>query len=225
MKMTNYDEEAAITDNPLALVAVVAVAVVMVIAFTAPTQSVGVDEGDRAIALTGSAYNGSAWYDFDLADYFDEDWEEGDINGQWVALEFMDTDCPYCIRSADEVELGINDFNGNNPAWDGPVVNYVMIATELNINGHDSSRGEIQAFRDKTSGYTCGSDACENRPGGVHNAPYVDDIDRSIINKWKVQGTPTYILIQPDGVINWISSNNGGESLRDAILTNTPRSS
>ena len=225
MKKTDYDDQAAITDNPLMLAAVVAVAAIMVIAFTADTQSVGVDEGDRAIGLTGFAYDGNGWNAFDLKDYFDESWEEGDVSGEWVVIEFMDTDCPYCVSSADDIAEDMQDFSGDNPYWDGPIVNFVIVASELTINGHDSSRGEIQAFRDKTEGFECAGSDCSSRPGPPHDAPYIDDIDREILNKWKVQGTPTYILIQPDGIINWISSENPGEDLTDAIQAYTPRSS
>ena len=135
MKKTDYDDQAAITDNPLMLAAVVAVAAIMVIAFTADTQSVGVDEGDRAIGLTGFAYDGNGWNDFDLKDYFDESWEEGDVSGEWVVIEFMDTDCPYCVASADDIAEDMQDFSGNTPSWDGPVVNFVIVASELTING------------------------------------------------------------------------------------------
>ena len=45
------------------------------------------------------------------------------------------------------------------------------------------------------------------------------------MKKWKVSGTPSYYLIQPDGIIAWSSAENPGESLRDAILTLVPRES
>ena len=38
------------------------------------------------------------------------------------------------------------------------------------------------------------------------------------MKEWKVGGTPSYYLIQPDGIIAWSSSENPGENLRDAIL-------
>ena len=33
--------------------------------------------------------------DFDLADYYDEMWSEGD-EGTWTMIEFMDTNCGAC---------------------------------------------------------------------------------------------------------------------------------
>jgi hypothetical protein len=35
---------------------------------------------------------------------------------------------------------------------------------------------------------------------------------------WKVGGTPTYYLLQPDGIVAWVSSENQNEQLSDAIF-------
>ena len=43
------------------------------------------------------------------------------------------------------------------PAWKGPVVNFVASATELDIPGHETSRDEIEAFRDKSGEEQCAS--------------------------------------------------------------------
>ena len=53
--------------------------------------------------------------------------------------------------------------NPDEPAWKGPVVNFVASATELNIKGHDTSRTEIVAFRDKSGGETCNGNSCAAR--------------------------------------------------------------
>ena len=34
--------------------------------------------------------------------------------------------------------------------WDGPIVNFIASATELDIPGHETSRDEIVAFGDKS---------------------------------------------------------------------------
>ena len=186
---------------------------IMIIAATTSPIATGTKEGERAPALEGKYYNGSGWFDFNLESYWDPLWEEGDITGQWVALEFMDTDCPYCIQSAEDMSANANDFGNQDSGWDGAMVNFLASVAELNIDGHDSSRSEITAFRNKItdSGEDCASIDCGARPGSAHNFPYIDDLDLDNMKKWKVSGTPSYYLIQPDGIIAWSSAENPGE--------------
>ena len=226
MKYT-YDDEADVRTTTLIRVLALFFVGIMIIAATTSPIATGTKEGERAPALEGEFYNGSGWSDFNLESYWDAGWQEGDISGQWVVIEFMDTDCPYCVQSAEDMGINANDFSGNNPQWDGAVVNFIASATELDIGGHDSSRSEIVAFRNKiaNSGEDCASSDCGSRPGAAHNFPYVDDLDQDNMKKWKVSGTPSYYLIQPDGIIAWSSAANQGEELRDAIITLVPRES
>ena len=200
----------------------------IIIAATTSPIATGTKAGERAPALEGKFYNGSGgWQTFNLESYWVSNWQEGDVSGQWVFLEFMDTDCPYCVRSAEDMSLNAADFDGSNPQWNGAIVNFMASATELDINGHDSSRAEIVAFRDKTadSGQSCAGSDCGSRPGSAHTFPYIDDLDQDNMKEWKVGGTPSYYLIQPDGIIAWSSSENPGEDSRDAILSLVTRES
>ena len=38
-----------------------------------------------------------------MSDYLTSNWTAGDQDGQWLLVEFMDTDCPFCEKSADEI--------------------------------------------------------------------------------------------------------------------------
>ena len=71
---------------------------IMIIAFTANPIAIGTDVGERAPDIEGKMYNGTAWTEFDFESYFDLTWEAGNTTGQWVAIEFMDTDCPACTH-------------------------------------------------------------------------------------------------------------------------------
>ena len=128
------------------------------------------------------------------------------MSGQWVAIEFMDTDCPYCQQTADEYGQWANTYSANNPNWNGPHVNFLASATELDIPGHETSRAEIQDFRAEYG----------------HNFPYIDDIDQDNMKEWGIPGTPTYFLIQPDGIIAWVSDDSN-EDLAQAIVRLTPQ--
>jgi len=179
---------------------------IMIIAFTANPVAIGTDVGDRAPNVEGKAYNGTTWTEFDFESYFASTWEEGNTSGQWVAMIFMDTDCPYCQQSASSQADWANTYTANNPNWNGPHVNFIASATELNIQGHDSSRAEIQDFRADYG----------------HNFPYVDDIDQDNMETWGIPGTPAYFLIQPDGIVAWNSEDNS-KTLAGAIEELTPR--
>ena len=224
MKHT-YDDLADIrTKAALRVMSLFFVGMIIIAATTSPIAT-GTKEGERAPPLEGKFYNGSGWTTFDSESYWDSEWQEGDINGQWLVVEFMDTDCPYCVRSADDISQNYEDFSGGNPQWDGAIVNFVASVTELDIPGHESSRSEIIAFRNKVaeSGEDCAGSDCGSRPGNAHGFPYIDDLDQDNMKEWKVGGTPSYYLIQPDGIIAWSSSQHQGEDLRDAILGLVPR--
>ena len=204
-KLTQDDNAGAVGSAALSVVCLFFVAI-MIIAFTANPIAIGTDVGERAPEIEGKAYNGTTWTDFDFEGYFDNSWEEGNVSGQWVALIFMDTDCPYCQQSASSQTDWANTYNANNPNWNGPHVNFIASATELNIQGHDSSRAEIQEFRADYG----------------HNFPYIDDIDQDNMKEWGIPGTPNYFLIQPDGIIAWVSDDTN-EDLSQAIQRITPR--
>ena len=51
---------------------------------------------------------------------------------------------------------------------------------------------------------------------------YIDDIDQDNMKEWKVPGTPAYFLIQPDGIVAWVSTENTQETIFEAIMRLTP---
>ena len=92
-------------------------------------------------------------------------------------------------------------------------VNFVTIAAELSIPDHDSTREEIEAFRDKTSYFGCNSDRddCIDRPGTPNNWPYVDDRSMSIMSQWGLSGTPVSFILEPDGTVAWNKNKHQGQ--------------
>ena len=204
-KLTRDDNAGAVGSAALSVASLFFIAI-MIIAFTANPIAIGTDVGERAPDVEGKAYNGTSWVECDFESYFDTSWEEGNMSGQWVAIEFMDTDCPYCQQTADEYGQWANTYSANNPNWNGPHVNFLASATELDIPGHETSRAEIQDFRAEYG----------------HNFPYIDDIDQDNMKEWGIPGTPTYFLIQPDGIIAWVSDDSN-EDLAQAIVRLTPQ--
>ncbi len=224
-----YDENGdARMDTALTAIAIF-LAAMMVISFTSNPVTTGTKEGDRAPNIVGKAYNGSGWQDFDLQTYYDYDWsiDNNDTkDSQWVMIEFMDTDCPYCFNTAEEYQEASNYFTTENPQWNGPHVSFIASATELTgLQGHDTSREEIMAFRDLTAGEMCnsGNQDCSTRDGQAFTIPFIDDLDKTHMENWKIGGTPTYFLIQPDGMIAWASPEHQEEKFYEAINRLVPQ--
>ena len=221
MKIKYDDNGDARMDTALTAIAIF-IAAIMVISLTTSPIITGTKEGDRAPNVIGKAYNGSGWQDFDLQTYYDYDWSlenNNTIGSQWVMIEFLDTDCPYCFNEAREYQEASQYFTPENPNWDGPHISFIASAAELTgIEGHESSREEIMAFRDKTSGEMCnaGNQDCSTRDGAPYLIPFVDDLDKSNMNKWDIGGTPAYFLIQPDGIVAW-ASHESEETFPQAI--------
>ncbi|MDA7491947.1 hypothetical protein N8392_00200 [Candidatus Poseidonia sp.] len=224
-----HDTEADVRGDTAIKIGALFFIALIVLAFTTDPIATGTREGDRAPPLEGMMYNGSGWSAFDLNDYLTPNWVDNDSSASWVVVEFMDTDCPYCVDAAEEMgqfsnyfmkyqgEDGTPPSDNNPPAWRGPLVNFIASATQLDITGHDTSRDEIEGFRDKTGGESCASRSCSERPGTIHQFPYIDDIDQENMDAWKVGGTPEYFILQPDGIVAWVASEHD-ETLSDALF-------
>ena len=171
--------------------------------------------------LNGATYSGENWTNSNSS--FDGHFDSNLItpfNQPWTALQFMDTDCPYCVQSAQSMDAWSNKFDPSNFTNGMPEVQFLVSATQLNLSGHNSSREEIEAFRDKTPGYECAGSDCSSRPGSAHNLiTYIDDLDQDNMMEWTVSGTPSYVLVQPDGIFAWTSS---GFSFLWNASSNTP---
>jgi len=138
-----YDEEADIrTDTAIKIMALF-FASIMFLAFTTDPIASGTKEGQRAPALEGLSYNGTGWTEFNMDDWLVDNWSAGDDTGEWLVVEFIDTDCGFCWDSASETGQAADYFSKTGAEkWDGPVVNFVANVGELNIPGHESSRSE-----------------------------------------------------------------------------------
>src|SRR6056300_638402 len=105
-----HDLEANVrTDTGIKILALF-FAAIMFLAFTTDPIATGTKAGERAPNLEGMAYNGSGWTSFEMSDYFITNWTKGDPSGEWMLVEFMDTDCTFCLRAAGEVAQNSNYF-------------------------------------------------------------------------------------------------------------------
>ena len=111
----NNSEEAGARSDGLMIVSVLFIAAFTFIAFTTNPVYTGIDVGDRVPELKGKmTTDGETWVDFDLADYYDEMWSEGD-EGTWTMIEFMDTNCGACRNAGPDIRDMESMWTGDNP--------------------------------------------------------------------------------------------------------------
>ena len=157
---------------------------ILVVAFTTNPIASGTKIGERAPIFSGEAYDGSSWKSFEFEDLLDTTWTYNSSDAPWIAVEFLDTDCGYCKQSAPDVGPWAEMYSTEQ--WIGPDVIFIAVAVEFVA---ESSRAEIVEFRSQYN----------------NNFLYVDDLDIGIAKDWDVAATPSYFLVQPDGIVAWNS--------------------
>lgn len=194
----------------LAVVSVFFIGLMFIAVSTSPVIK-GVNKGEMPPNITGEArIANSAWFSFDLYSKFNASWNGDITTDRWFVVEFIDTDCPHCWSSAATLSQIDAQFGG--------VIITIVVVAELNINGHEGSRAEIEAFQDKTEYMGCkgGGSNCADRPGDIHQGTdgnlfyYVDDLPGKSLSDWNLQGTPTCFLLKPNGLVEFNSAQDGG---------------
>jgi len=150
----------------------------------------------------GRVLNGT-WQNWSSSDHFSGD-------GNWVLIQFAATDCGHCWNGAQLM----SDLHANYGQ------NVTFLTFIINFSWSNSSLDEIAAFQDEGNFSGCNNDNnnCNERPGSPHDWIYVDDRDLSWLAEFQMTGTPSYVIVQPDGVVNWHHRQQGqNESIQDAM--------
>ena len=185
MKSMLHNEEASARSDAGIVVMSMFFAGLLIVAFTTSPIASGTQVGERAPIFSGEAYDGSSWKSFEFEDLLDLSWTWNSTNdAPWIAVEFLDTDCYYCKESGAQVGEWAKTYSAEQ--WIGPDVIFIAIAVEF---VSDSSRAEIVEFRTQYN----------------NDFRFVDDLDISIAKEWDVSATPSYFLVQPDGIVAWNS--------------------
>tara|TARA_B100001750_G_C15506564_1_gene600750 strand:- start:914 stop:1606 length:693 start_codon:yes stop_codon:yes gene_type:complete len=214
---TNEDGDARLTAGFVTsgLITFIILAVVL---FT-DVPPIGPNEGELAPNLSGKIHmsGSSTWDDFELYDHIDHSWtNESDPGAKWFLIQFMDTDCGHCWSYSEQMTQIDEAFSSQ--------LTTISVAVSLDIPNHDADRAEIVAFQEKGSLDVCNSNNvdCSTRPGNVHNWGYLDDLDGSYMDPWSVQGTPFFIILQPDGIVAWNQAQHHGEEPGSALMSLLP---
>tara|TARA_B100001996_G_scaffold226514_1_gene174442 strand:+ start:100 stop:792 length:693 start_codon:yes stop_codon:yes gene_type:complete len=172
----------------------------------------GTWEGQRVHEIqTLARAPGGPWQEWKLSDYLIPNWNNN-TNDPWIVIQFLSTDCSHCWNAADDIEILHNQYRDS--------ITLLSFAVNFSSNNNfNASLSEIGAFQDRTAYQGCyyGTRDCVERPGPPHNWTYVDDRDQTQMYAFHSQGTPMYVIIQPDGVISWHQSQNEGESVAEAL--------
>lgn len=186
MKSMLHDQDASARSDAGIIVMSMFFAGLLIVAFTTNPIASGTQIGERAPIFSGEAYDGNSWSSFEFEDLIDTSWTWNSTeDSPWIAVEFLDTDCGYCKQSATDVGNWAEMYSAEQ--WIGPDVVFIAVAVEFVA---DTDRAEIIEFRSQYN----------------NNFPYVDDLDISIAKKWDVSATPSYFLVQPDGIVAWNSN-------------------
>ena len=154
---------------------------------------------------------GGPWQDWRLSDYLVPNWNNN-TNDPWIVIQFLSTDCSHCWNAADDIEVLHNQYKDS-------IILFSFAVNFSSNNNFNASLSEIGAFQDRTSYQGCyySTRDCADRPGPAHNWTYVDDRDQTQMYAFHSQGTPMYVIIQPDGIISWHQYQNDGQSVADAL--------
>ena len=192
VKSSSFDLDASARTETGVIVMSMFFVGLLIVAFTTNPVPSGTQAGERAPIFSGEAYDGTGWNSFEFADLLDTSWTWNSTeDSPWIAVEFLDTDCGFCKSSAQEVGQWSEMYT--SPQWPGPDVIFIAVAVEF---VSESSRAEIVEFRSQYE----------------NNFRFVDDLDISIADDWDVAATPTYFLVQPDGIVAW-NSGQGSDTL------------
>jgi len=215
MQRRNICTEAGARSDGLMVVSVIFITAFTYIALTTNPVYTGIGVGDRAPDLEGQVWNGNNWVEYNLADNINSNWTEGEP-GTWTMVEFMDTNCGYCQKAAQEDFPSAQAYwlgNGENSRSTPENVNVEFLAVSISLwsegtEGKDYGRTVIQDF---TSTYG-------------HTFPYMDSQDNSHEDDWGRLGTPTYFLIDPAGIIQYATPEaDANYAIWDAMEEKIPR--
>ena len=147
------------------------------------------------------------WEMWRLWDSLDAEWSNSSTEQEWVLIQFAATDCGHCWNGAELMSTLHAQYSEN-------VTFFTFI---INFSWSDSSWEEIAAFQDEADFIGCNNgDNCMNRPGEAHNWTYVDDRELYWFYEFHMQGTPSYAIVAPNGVVHWHSLQNEN-SVSDAL--------
>lgn len=178
----------------------------------------GVGEGQQILLIDDCArgLNGT-WSDFSLSSHLDESWNgtpENASNGSdspWIMIQFMSPDCSHCWNAADDMSI----FHEN---YSEQVTFLTMAVNFSSSDAFNATREEVAAFQDKSSYFGCYYETkdCQDRPGDPHDWLYIDDRDQYWMYSFQASGTPSFWIIQPDGIVAWNQYQHNGDEGEDS---------
>lgn len=158
------------------------------------------------------------WEQWNIWSNLDQDWNGTPVNtsngsdSKWILLEFISTDCSHCWNAGTYMDAKYEQYNDS--------LQFITIAVDFPSSAKfTSSPEEIAAFQDKTNHSGCmqNSTNCSERPGNPHDWIYADNREMDVLKEFHGSGTPTFIIIAPNGVVAWNQAQNDDENISEAL--------
>jgi len=158
------------------------------------------------------------WEEWNIWSHLDKDWNGTPVNAsngsdsKWILLQFISTDCSHCWNAATYMDEKYEQYNDS--------LQFITIAVDFQSNPKfTSSPEEIAAFQDKTNHSGCmqNSTNCSERPGNPHDWIYADNREMDVLKEFHRTGTPTFIIIAPNGVVAWNQAQHDDENISEAL--------
>ena len=110
---------------------------------------------------------------------------------KWVLIQFAATDCGHCWNGAEMMSQLHENYSHQ--------VEFLTFV--INFTWSNSSLAEIAAFQDESNFSGC-----------------TNDRNTYWIAEFHMTGTPAYVLIQPNGIVEWHHKQSGeSETIQDAM--------
>ena len=185
-----------------------------------PIYQSGVNEGELIYNFNATIhyYQDVGWSEFELHSLFNSSWNYSNNNStnssdKWTVVVFLSTDCGHCWNAAEELSTWSTNYADD--------VQFLAMAVNFSSNNNfNATPDEVIAFQEQSAYIGCvgGGSDCADRPGSPHDFGYVDDRNQTQMHAWGVGGTPTFFIIQPNGIVAWNQSqNNGEENIEQAL--------
>lgn len=128
--------------------------------------------------------------------YFDKQFATtDDFKGKWLFLDFWSTNCAACIKSFPKLSKLQELFKED--------ARFVLIGNNAVVSS--GSTNQIEALFQKIK--------------AKNNLQLISAYDSTLFNHWKIRGVPYLLIIDPDGIVRYITTGSdvNEEKVRDII--------
>ena len=146
--------------------------------------------------ITGQLFNGNSWSNYDYSTLFDSE-TELPFSEPWNVIQFIELGCPYCQQVANAMKIYSERYDFNNNINQEPNVRFLTNVADIVENNSENSTNDWNNTNER-------QDIEDFREDYQHNLiDYINDLSKTNMDEWDINGFPWTYLIQPDGTFAW----------------------